>query len=331
MNVSILIPCYNASRWIARAIESAIEQTCSSAEVIVVDDGSTDESLQIIQSFGSAIRWETGPNRGGNTARNRLFELSRGEWLQYLDADDYLHPDKIECQLTALKSADHTDIALCSFFEKEYWENSLRTVSQRVDLPNDVDPWLMLIRWQLPQTGAALWRRSALMDVGKWNVNQPCCQEDELYFRLLKAGKVFQITRGGGAVYRQWSDHTVCKRNPTESLRRRLDIVRSAELHLTAVGQLTGEIRSAIYHARLECARSLYHLDRDYAVSVAIDACEKNGVLPLPKTECFPLRYRLAFRLFGFSGAERLADWTRRKRNLRSTSVQQGQLKLREE
>ena len=76
--VSILIPCYNAERWIAQAIESALAQTWSEKEIIVVDDGSTDHSLEVIRQFDGRIWWETGPNRGGNVARNRLLELARG-------------------------------------------------------------------------------------------------------------------------------------------------------------------------------------------------------------------------------------------------------------
>ena len=63
--VSILIPCYNAEQWIAQAIESALAQTWRPKEIIVVDDGSTDGSLKVIQKFGQRIIVETGPNRGG--------------------------------------------------------------------------------------------------------------------------------------------------------------------------------------------------------------------------------------------------------------------------
>ncbi len=108
--VSILIPCYNAERWIAQSIESALAQTYGSIEVIVVDDGSTDRSLDIIRGFGDRIRWETGPNRGGNWARNRLLDLARGEWVQFLDADDYLLPDKVEPQMHFLQNHPETDI-----------------------------------------------------------------------------------------------------------------------------------------------------------------------------------------------------------------------------
>jgi cellulose synthase/poly-beta-1,6-N-acetylglucosamine synthase-like glycosyltransferase len=64
--VSILIPCFNAKRWIGQAIESALAQTYMSTKIIVVDDGSTDGSLEVLRRFGRLIRWETGPNRGAN-------------------------------------------------------------------------------------------------------------------------------------------------------------------------------------------------------------------------------------------------------------------------
>src|SRR2546430_4547959 len=85
MLVSILIPCYNAERWVAQAIESALAQTWPDKEVIVVDDGSTDGSLGIIQAFADRIRWEAGPNCGGNATRNRPLRLARGARPQDLD------------------------------------------------------------------------------------------------------------------------------------------------------------------------------------------------------------------------------------------------------
>src|SRR6516164_5613032 len=97
--VSILIPCFNAERWIAEAIESALAQSWPDKEVIVVDDGSTDRSLDIIRGFGSYIRWETGSNCGSNPTRNRLLTIAEGDWLQYLDADDYLLPEKVARQI----------------------------------------------------------------------------------------------------------------------------------------------------------------------------------------------------------------------------------------
>ncbi len=154
MLVSILIPCYNAERWIAQAIESALSQTWLEKEIIVVDDGSTDCSLQVIKQFGNKIRFETGPNRGGNCARNRLLELATGDWVQYLDADDYLLPDKIAKQVEFLAEQPEADVVF-GLVTMEHWSpTELRRTL--LPIPKPYDPAVLLARWYLPQTGAAL-------------------------------------------------------------------------------------------------------------------------------------------------------------------------------
>jgi glycosyltransferase involved in cell wall biosynthesis len=162
--VSILIPCFNAERWIGQAIESALAQTYMSTEIIVVDDGSTDGSLEVLRRFGQHIRWETGPNRGANVTRNRLLSLSRGCWLQYLDADDYLLPDKIEPQMEFVAEYPDADV-IYSPIVVEYWPPEPGS-SYHTLIPELHDPWILLVRCFLPQTGAPLWRKSAVEAVG---------------------------------------------------------------------------------------------------------------------------------------------------------------------
>src|SRR5947209_3032355 len=94
--VSVIIPCYNAGAWLQEAIESCFNQTYGPIEIIVVDDGSEDDSLSIARSYGDGVRVLTGPRRGISSARNRGFEGSSGKFIQFLDADDYLLPEKIE-------------------------------------------------------------------------------------------------------------------------------------------------------------------------------------------------------------------------------------------
>src|SRR6516225_552816 len=108
--VSILIPCFNAQHLVAQAIESALAQTWPHKEVIVVDDGSTDASLEVIRKFSGRIRWESGSNRGSNAARNRLLALARGDWLQYLDADDYILPEKVARQIEFARERPNVDV-----------------------------------------------------------------------------------------------------------------------------------------------------------------------------------------------------------------------------
>src|SRR5438477_3921735 len=100
--VSILIPAYNAERWIADTIRSALAQTWPRREIIIVDDGSRDQTLQVAQQFASKnVSVVAQENQGASTARNKAFELCQGDYIQWLDADDLLTPDKIAKQVEA--------------------------------------------------------------------------------------------------------------------------------------------------------------------------------------------------------------------------------------
>ncbi len=103
--VSILIPCYNSEQWLAETIESALAQTWKNIEIIIVDDGSTDNSLAIAKSFESSIvKVISQENKGASTARNIALKEAQGDFIQYLDADDLLAPDKIELQVGLLEN-----------------------------------------------------------------------------------------------------------------------------------------------------------------------------------------------------------------------------------
>jgi glycosyltransferase involved in cell wall biosynthesis len=98
--VSILIPAYNAESWIVERIKSALDQTWQRTEIILVDDGSNDQTLAIARRFASnKVVVVTQENSGPSVARNHAFSLSQGEYIQWLDADDVLSSDKIAKQM----------------------------------------------------------------------------------------------------------------------------------------------------------------------------------------------------------------------------------------
>lgn len=309
MLVSILIPCYNARRWLAQAIESALAQTWPEKEVVVVDDGSTDDSLAIVRSFGDQVRWESGPNRGGNQARNRLLELSEGEWLQYLDADDYLLPGKVAGQMDFLATHAKTDVVFGPVMMEHWAQNEIHR--ELLPIPKSHDLWVLLTRWYLPQTGALLWRKQAIKDVGGWKKDQPCCQEHELYLRMLMAGKNFTYCEVPGAVYRQWSDQTVCKRDVPEVCRRRLEIEQRAAEFLRSNESLTRERLHAINLARFEIARTVWNFSKAHALEIMALIESSEPDFEPDDSRAAPRRYRVALRIFGFGRTQRLAEWTR--------------------
>ncbi|MGH2567490.1 MAG: glycosyltransferase family 2 protein, partial [Bacteroidota bacterium] len=135
--VSILIPCHNAERWIKGAINSALAQDYSHKEVIIVDDGSTDNSWEIIQGYGPRIRAERTSNNGACAARNYLLQLSKGEWLQYLDADDYLLPGKISSQVKVLEHESDADILYGPGIIEEHWTGEINKYTLPISEPRD--------------------------------------------------------------------------------------------------------------------------------------------------------------------------------------------------
>src|SRR5262245_17269465 len=91
--VSILIPAFNSERWIQESIVSALGQSWPNKEVIVVDDGSSDTTYEVAQAFESrGVKLISQPNRGAAAARNTAYAHSSGDYIQWLDADDILHP-----------------------------------------------------------------------------------------------------------------------------------------------------------------------------------------------------------------------------------------------
>jgi glycosyltransferase involved in cell wall biosynthesis len=303
--VSILIPCYNAEQWIAQAIESALDQTYANKEVIVVDDGSTDRSLPIIQRFDQYIHWETQPNQGGNITRNRLLELSTGEWLQYLDADDYLLPEKVQKQVNFLSLFPDSDVIWSPGLVEYQEENS--SYIQPGPIHKETDLWVLLARWFLPQTGRVIWRKKALIDVGNWKVDQPCCQEHELYLRLLIAGKKFRYLCESDSVYRLWKKETVSRKEPQKTLQNRLQIEDRIEEYLKAHKQLNRARSDAINQARFECARLLWNYDRDAAIKV-ISKIKLSSPRFKPSPKMVPTTYIFLYKILGFPLSERIAQ-----------------------
>jgi glycosyltransferase involved in cell wall biosynthesis len=110
--VSVIIPSYNCAPYLAEAIDSVLGQTCPPHEVIVVDDGSTDGSLEIARGYGDAVVVVAQENAGVSAARNRGFDLATGDWLALLDADDLWSSDKLERQLSTVKG--HSEV-VCVF------------------------------------------------------------------------------------------------------------------------------------------------------------------------------------------------------------------------
>ncbi|MEM7770655.1 MAG: glycosyltransferase family A protein [Cyanobacteria bacterium P01_E01_bin.6] len=128
---SIIIPAYNGDRFLAHAIESVLSQTLQTFEIIVVNDGSTDETAHVLEPYGDRIRYIYQENQGVAAARNRGLELATGEYIVFLDQDDYWKPTKLEEQVAYFKQNSHVGIV----------HSGWRRVRENGELIVDVTPW----------------------------------------------------------------------------------------------------------------------------------------------------------------------------------------------
>ena len=102
-SITVIVPVYNSERWVKDCIDSVLSQTCRPLEIIVVNDGSTDGSLRILESFGDRLVILTQPNSGAAVARNRAADIAKGNWLAFIDSDDVWDGDKLERQMAVLE------------------------------------------------------------------------------------------------------------------------------------------------------------------------------------------------------------------------------------
>ncbi len=109
--VSVVIPTYNSARYLAEAVDGAVNQTFKDIEILVIDDGSTDDTQDVVRRYGAAIRCISQENKGVAVARNHGIAESRGRYVAFLDADDVWRPEKLEKELRALEG--HSEFQAC--------------------------------------------------------------------------------------------------------------------------------------------------------------------------------------------------------------------------
>lgn len=112
--ITVIIPAYNAEKYISRAIDSVLKQTHEAIELIVVDDGSIDRTARIVKSYGDKVNYVHQENKGVAAARNRGIENSKGDYIGFLDSDDYILPNMYKKLLYAI-DYNNLDMAMCDF------------------------------------------------------------------------------------------------------------------------------------------------------------------------------------------------------------------------
>jgi len=219
--VSVVIPAYNAAWCIGRALDSALAQTYSQREIIVVDDGSTDDTAAHLDRFGDRIRVICQKNGGLPSARNAGIAAAKGEFVAFLDADDWWLPTKLERQVTLLQA--HPEVGFCS---------SAAQVVSAEGKPLNVWPCpannsVMLEQIfenpsLIPGSGSGVMLRRALVDrVGDFDRDLRSLEDIDMWMRLASVSGYACIAEALTVILRS-----------SQSMSRNLDAMRSSALQV---------------------------------------------------------------------------------------------------
>jgi glycosyltransferase involved in cell wall biosynthesis len=303
--VSILIPAFNAQQWIADTLRSALAQTWARKEIIVVDDGSTDETLSIARQFVTdGVLVVTQPNQGAAAARNHALSLSQGDYIQWLDADDLLAPDKLARQMQALDCCQSKRTLLSSAwgrFMYRYYRAEFVPTALWCDL-SPVD-WLLLKIGQNLQMQPATWlvSRELTEAAGPWDTGMFVDDDGEYFCRVLLKSDGIRFVPEARVYYRASGTHGLSYIGRSD---RKLDAqFRSMQLHISYLLSLEDSKR-----VRAACVRYLqtwlihFFPDRlDIVERAGQIANELGGRLQVPNLSW---KYSWIETLFGWSLAK---------------------------
>jgi UDP-N-acetylmuramoyl-L-alanyl-D-glutamate--2,6-diaminopimelate ligase len=185
--VSVVIAAHNAADTVTGAISSALSQTLTPLEVIVVDDGSSDHTAELARTFGDPIRVISQSQRGPSAARNVGIVAARGRWVAFLDADDQWHPSKLEFQLAALQSRPET-VLVASDWSRDIPRAALPSViAQSIVTTRDL---LVLNRFQ---TSTVLVERDVVLRVGGFDPRLDGAEDWDMWLRTSRAGGIIKL------------------------------------------------------------------------------------------------------------------------------------------
>ncbi|MFZ3215836.1 MAG: glycosyltransferase [Candidatus Acidiferrales bacterium] len=307
--VSILIPAYNAEEWVHYTIRSAVAQTWPRKEIIVLDDGSTDRTAQVARRFASkGVKVVSTKNGGLSAAINHAYRLCEGDYIQELDSDDILAPDKIERQLAALRPGDSKRVLLSSPWGYFFYRTR-RARFTRTSLWQDLSP----VEWLLRKMGENLHMQNATWLVsrelaeaaGPWDENLHYDQDGEYFARVLLASEGTRFVPETQIYYRISRTNRISYIGSSD--KKKDSLLRSLKLHVEYIRSLedSERVRRACLIYLQNWLHHFYPSRPDAVAELQDLAARLQGRLEPPR-----LRWKYAWMkpVFGW----RAAEWAQR-------------------
>jgi glycosyltransferase involved in cell wall biosynthesis len=215
--VSIVVTAFNKAPYLEQAVKSVLAQTYSNIECLIVDDGSTDQTAAIAEqltTLDTRVRYFYKPNGGISSARNFGIRQAQGEWLQFLDADDWIHPDKIQIQLSKAQTAEPSEVVIYSDYERVFFDKTDQLLDQRPYRVGALTPAQLIQRLLVcpdflagspfPLLQQAMLFKASIFERIQFDERLKACEDRYLVLALLMQEMTFIYVPISAAYYRKY-------------------------------------------------------------------------------------------------------------------------------
>ena len=307
--ISVLMPLYNASLFVQEAIESVLCQSYTDWELVIVDDGSTDGSLELVRTYESdKVRVYAQPNRGACVARNKGLKEANGRYVKFLDADDVLSPDCLLQQINQMKELECHQIPFGDYDFID--EKGNRIFSYKFDLLSELNANQILFffrHWEI-LISTPLHRTDTLLAIGGFDEKLRRGQESDLHFRLALHGVQFVYKTTLCFNYRSHNQATRISRSimANDNVMFEYQEYRLIKIEslISGTRNNTAEFQKSFFQWRFDKARRLF-------VSKQIE----EGKMYLKQAEQYTCKtkffttYRILGKFFGYANLEAIFQW----------------------
>jgi len=303
MLVSVVIPAYDVEKYIANCLDSVLNQTYSNIEIISIDDGSQDSTRSILfqysQKFPGKIQFLEQANLGAPVARNKGLAIAKGEFIQFLDGDDVLLPDKIARQVELIKRNPENPP---DFIAGNYiWRTD---GADRFPPPFTKHPWIDLLKGTLGTTCSNLWNRKSVDGINGWGIYVSSSQETDLMFRLLANNAIVLYDLEPLTYVTLRTSGSISSKNKSESyslyIKTRFRVVE----YLQKNNLFSNNIRDEYFKIMFSTIRLFFSYNPQLAVWYYNDIFPRK--VPIKYLIHSSLSYKFLFLLFNFRAAEQI-------------------------
>lgn len=299
--VDVVIPMHNSALWVGGALDSLLEQGPCLGQVICVDNNSTDNSSDVVQTWGQAhpdVRLKLIEERtpGACAARNAGLKEVNTTWVQFLDSDDLLGPQKMASQMALGQNRDMVYGHFMFSREGRAWPSWTMSA----------DPVTGLAHGRTGQTTSNLFRTESVRAAGGWDESLSSAQEYDLMFRMFKAGGRFTMSEDHLTTVRLFPEGRISTSNEAKRRLNSFALRMKMWAHIQSAPDITGAQKQRVLNALFNTTRWLDPFDEARAAE-GYRALSEAGYSPTPDVQ-IPSWFVLASRMLG---VQRAAKWRR--------------------